>query len=208
MSRIDHVLVAATDLERGAAQLRRAHGLVAQAGGRHPAFGTANLILPMGGQYLELVAVEDRDIAAGNPFGRAVLSEAREGELRPLAVCLGVDDLVAVSSRLDLPVEPGLRVTEDGSHLSWRSVAMAQAFSARRLPFFINWDEPDRHPGKGGETTDRRPTGFLTVEIGGDPAALRDWLGEDVPALVLVGGGPGLGAVTVSLADGDVVTIR
>ncbi len=208
MTRIDHVLVAVTDLDRGAAQLRRAHGLVACAGGRHPKFGTANLILPMGNQYLELVAVEDRDLAAGNPFGRAVLSEAREGELRPLAVCLEVDDLASVSSRLDLPVEPGLRITEDGLPLSWRSVAMAQAFSARRLPFFINWDDPDRHPGKGGEMTDLRPTGFQEVEIGGDPAAISDWLGEDVPALVLVGGGPGLGAVTIALADGDVVTIR
>ena len=57
--RIDHVIYATQDLDAAAARLESEHGLVADGGGRHAGIGTENRIVPLGGGYLELIAVVD-----------------------------------------------------------------------------------------------------------------------------------------------------
>ena len=57
--RIDHVIYATQDLDAAAARLEAEHGLVADGGGRHAGIGTENRIVPLGGGYLELIAVVD-----------------------------------------------------------------------------------------------------------------------------------------------------
>jgi Glyoxalase-like domain len=69
---LDHVLVAVPDLAAAARVLEEEHGLTAIEGGRHPGWGTANRIVPLGDSYLELVAVVDAGEAARSPFGRWV----------------------------------------------------------------------------------------------------------------------------------------
>src|SRR3954449_12439249 len=70
--RIDHVIWATADLDAAAARLERDHGLRAAGGGVHDGMGTHNRILPLGGGYLELLAVRDPEEAAGSHLGRAV----------------------------------------------------------------------------------------------------------------------------------------
>ncbi len=74
--RIDHVVYVVDDLERGAAEFRDRLGLASVGGGRHPGWGTANRIVPLGREYIELVAVVDRDEAKRSEFGRAVTAAA------------------------------------------------------------------------------------------------------------------------------------
>jgi Glyoxalase-like domain len=50
----------------------RTLGLDVVAGGRHEGLGTHNRIVPLGGAYLELLAVADAAQAAASPIGRAV----------------------------------------------------------------------------------------------------------------------------------------
>jgi hypothetical protein len=57
---VDHVLLPVADLEEGARRLHERFGLQSVAGGRHPKMGTANMIVPLGLQYLELIAIVDR----------------------------------------------------------------------------------------------------------------------------------------------------
>ena len=57
--RIDHVIYATRDLDATAARLEAEHGIVAKGGGRHTGLGTENRIFPLGGGYLELIAVAD-----------------------------------------------------------------------------------------------------------------------------------------------------
>ena len=45
---IDHVILSVRDLEAEAARLNARYGLVSVEGGRHPAWGTANWIVPLG----------------------------------------------------------------------------------------------------------------------------------------------------------------
>src|SRR5437764_15398189 len=65
--RIDHVVWGVEDLDRAAAGVRERHGLASVPGGRHPGWGTANRIIPLGPSYLELLAVADAAEAAADP---------------------------------------------------------------------------------------------------------------------------------------------
>ena len=77
---LDHVLIAVADLAAAARELEVRHGLASVEGGRHPGWGTANRIVPLGDTYLELIAVVDEAEAAESPFGRWVAA-AQPGPL-------------------------------------------------------------------------------------------------------------------------------
>ncbi len=53
---MDHVIVIVHDLDAAASRYYEQHGLASVAGGRHPANGTANRIVPLGTSYIELMA--------------------------------------------------------------------------------------------------------------------------------------------------------
>lgn len=71
--RIDHAIRATQDRDAAAEHFDRVHGLAAAGGGRHDGIGTHNRIVPLGGGYLELLAVADAEEAAGSPLGRTVV---------------------------------------------------------------------------------------------------------------------------------------
>ncbi|HEY6653120.1 MAG TPA: VOC family protein, partial [Solirubrobacterales bacterium] len=56
---IDHVIYATADLDGAAARVESELGLSVVPGGRHEGHGTHNRIVPLGGGYLELMAVAD-----------------------------------------------------------------------------------------------------------------------------------------------------
>lgn len=56
---LDHLVLVAATLEQGAAYCQRLLGVAPQAGGRHAAMGTYNLVLNLGRQtYLEVIAID------------------------------------------------------------------------------------------------------------------------------------------------------
>ncbi len=46
--RIDHIVWGVDDLDRAAAEVQERYGLASVPGGRHPGWGTANRIVPLG----------------------------------------------------------------------------------------------------------------------------------------------------------------
>src|SRR5260370_17170454 len=78
---VDHILLPVADLEEGAHTLRERHGLQAIPGGRHPKLGTANMIVPLGRQYLELIAIADPQEAATSRLGKRVTRAVDEGRM-------------------------------------------------------------------------------------------------------------------------------
>ena len=104
MLAIDHVIVPVHDLDVAASEFEAKHGLTSVEGGRHPAWGTANRIIPLGDTYLELVAVEDHETAGRSAFGQWIAS-AIPG--RPLGWAVRTDAIDTVGRRLDLPVAAG-----------------------------------------------------------------------------------------------------
>lgn len=164
---IDHVLLPVADLDRAVEEMRDRYGLEAAAGGRHPNLGTANRIVPLGRQYLELIAVADRDEAAGAAasLGRAVEASLTAGQ--PLLTwALRTQDLDALRRKLEdagwsLPETwSGQRRRPDGVVLRWRTQDLVARGAITPLPFVIEWDIPDElHPGRvaaaGGVRLDR-----------------------------------------------------
>ncbi|MFI5100647.1 MAG: VOC family protein, partial [Actinomycetes bacterium] len=134
---IDHVLAGVPDLDDAAATLQARFGLTALPGGRHPGWGTANRIVPLGSAYLELVTVVDGAEAAGSAFGRWVLAMLRDGPVCGWAV--RTEDLDGVAARLTLDVVSGSRLTSTGRWLRWRTAGVDRVSAEPALPFFIEW---------------------------------------------------------------------
>jgi hypothetical protein len=100
------------------------------------------------------------------------------------------------------------RATPDGGQVEWRIAGMEGALGAQRLPFFIDWGE--RAAELDAEHAAAAPDGGITtVEVGGDPDTLRDWVGEALPEIVPVGGEPGVPAIHIRRGlDGLVLRAR
>ena len=203
MLRLDHVVYAVADLDDAAERWRRDLGLDSVAGGRHARWGTANRIVPLGDQYLEIVAVVDPPAAEGAVFGRAVARRARDGGgwLTPVAM---TDDLEEIAGRLGLEITAGARRRPDGEELRWRSAGFDDPRRAEWMPFFIRWDVPtELHPGKARAGHGIRVDAIASVAIGGDEARMRSWLGDGELPFRLLSGAEGVRSVVLSTAEGE-----
>jgi hypothetical protein len=152
---VDHVLLPVADLEEGARTLHGRYGLHAIAGGRHPKLGTANMIVPLGRQYLELIAIADPQEAATSRLGKRVTQALDEGRmfvdwaLRTRSVDSLRGKLLAAGWELP-PIWQGSRRRPDGQVLYWRTQDVdTGAARVAALPFVIEWDVPDGlHPAE------------------------------------------------------------
>ena len=204
MLRLDHVVYAVGDLDEGAVRFREAYGLDSVAGGRHERWGTANRIVPLGDQYLELVAAVDRD-AAARGFGRAVMERADEGG-GWITLAVATDDLDGVAERLGLEVGSGSRTRPDGEVVRWRMAGLDDSKREPWLPFFLAWDVPDElHPGRARAGHGVRAQGIAWVELAGDAERSREWLGSEELPIRMIDGEPGIRRVAVGTSDGEIV---
>jgi hypothetical protein len=134
---LDHVLVAVTDLAEASRAIEADHGLTTREGGRHPRWGTANRIVPLGDAYLELVTVVDATVASRSPFGRWVSESQSDHPLCLVGWAVRTQALDDVSSRLGLTIEAGSRTGRDGELVEWRLAGVEEAADDPALPFFI-----------------------------------------------------------------------
>jgi hypothetical protein len=182
--RIDHVIYATTDLDGAAVRVEAELGVAAVAGGRHHKIGTHNLIVPLGGGYLELLAVADPDEAARSTLGSAIQRRIAEHGDGLFAWAVVVEDVAPVARRLDTEV-----TTISRKGLTARLTGVAEAMRDPTLPFFISRDHGIRDPSEGGGAG-----GIAWIEVGGDAERLERWLdGADLPVRV-VAGDPGVHA--------------
>jgi Glyoxalase-like domain len=185
--RIDHVIYGCADLDAAAARVERELGVAVAGGGRHEGLGTHNRIAPLGGGYLELLAVADPDEAAGSDLGRAVRDRIAAAGDGLMGWAVAVEDVEPVAARLGTAVSTIAR-----SGLSARLTGVAEAMAEPFLPFFIARDAGVPDPsGRGGAG------GIAWVEVAGDAARLERWLaGAELPVRV-VPGAPEVRAVGV-----------
>jgi len=211
---IDHVQVAVADLEQAAQRMLDEHGLVALPGGRHP-FATANMIIPFGADYLELIAVVAPDEALTRPTALRVANALQEGRRFP-AWAVRTDDLDQERSYLlgrgwELPdVAPGARTRPDGAHLEWRLQELVPDARPSALPFLIEWRVPyGMHPAATAVEHPSRARRIKSLTLSDpDPAAMRRHLQELFDRDVeysLVRGDPGIKEVVVGTDRGDMV---
>jgi glyoxalase-like protein len=199
---LDHVLIAVADLETAGREIEARHRLASVEGGRHPAWGTANRIVPLGDSYLELIAVVDAAKAAENEFGRWVASGASSTP-RPLGWAVRTSQLDETARRLKLTIRAGSRSTPAGEQLRWRSAGIDQATAEPSLPFFIEWEPQTRLPG---QEPIRHPAGKARIArlvLNADPDRLAEWLGDHQLPIVVHAGMPGLTRIDISTDAGE-----
>ena len=147
---IDHLVIAAADLESGAAWLEERTGVTPVAGGKHAAMGTHNRLLKLGPSlYLELIAIDPAAPTPKRPrwFGlddaapRARLAERP----RLLHWVARVPDLDAALAACPEALGDILELSRD--HLCWRITVPADGLPplGGLLPALIEW-KMDEHP--------------------------------------------------------------
>jgi hypothetical protein len=203
--RLDHVVYAVPDLDEAAVRFREEFGLDSTDGGRHERWGTANRIVPLGDEYLELVAGVDEPTAAESAFGGGVLESAAGGG-GWFTMAAVADDLDAVASRLGLGVGSGSRMRPDGQTVRWRMAGLDDPRREPWMPFFLAWHVTDElYPGRDRAGHRVRATGIAWVEVGGDAERLRTWLAGDELPIRVTDGEPCIHRVAISTAEGELV---
>jgi catechol 2,3-dioxygenase-like lactoylglutathione lyase family enzyme len=185
--RIDHVIYATADLDAAAARVEEALGVAAVAGGRHDGLGTHNRIVPLGGGYLELLAVAERAEAERSALGAAVLERVTGTGDGLMGWAVAVDAVEPVAERLGVAVTT---IARQG--LSAHLAGVAEAMREPCLPFFIARDPGSADPAGRGEGG-----GIAWVEVAGDAERLRTWLGGAALPVRVVDGPPAVRAMGV-----------
>jgi hypothetical protein len=201
---IDHVLIAVADLAAAGQEIETRHGLASIEGGRHPGWGTANRIVPLGDAYLELVAVVDEAQTAQSPFGRWVAA-ADPTPARPLGWAVRTHRLDDFAQRLDLSVAAGSRDDPSGQIVRWRSAGIEQATAEPSLPFFIERGPGTPLPGRSPATHPAGAVKIAELRLDGDADRLAAWLGAHRLPITLRAGTPAVASIVLARAAGQIV---
>lgn len=209
--RVDHVSYAAEHdgVHATAERIGKLLGIKPVDGGVHPRFGTRNVILPMEHNlYVEVVECLDHPASDKAPFGQAVKARSETGG-GWLGWVIRVDDIKEIEQRLGRPAVDGNRTRPDGVELRWKQIGVKGLQSDPQVPYFVQWETKDSHPGIGGENSG---VTIETLQIAGDPERVHEWLGlpatetSTIIGFNFVGprGTPGLLAVTFGTPEGTV----
>jgi hypothetical protein len=199
---LDHVVIAVPDLEAAAAEFEARYGLVSVEGGRHPGWGTANRIVPLGDSYLELIAVVDADEASLTNVGSWVAQAATRGS-GPLGWVVRTNRLDEIAGRLGLEAHAGSRHRPDGTEARWRTVGLDEAAAEPFLPFFIEWAEGTTLPGHAQTAAGA----IASLALSGDPERLATWLGDHSLPVTMEPGPPGVRKVVLEAVGGRSIEI-
>jgi hypothetical protein len=202
---LDHVLIAVVDLAAAAHAFEVDHGLASIEGGRHPGWGTANRIVPLGECYLELVAVVDEDEAAESDFGRWVAAVDVGSGSRPFGWAVRTNALDEVAQRLGLPIEGGSRVTPEGEVVRWRAAGLEQPAAEPSLPFFIEWAEGSAFPGRTAVVHPAGSVEIARLDLRDDVDRLSRWLGRHELPISVSEGQPAVERVVLKGSGSEIV---
>jgi hypothetical protein len=212
MFSISHVCYACQNLYEAAARLRDTTGLDTYDGGWF-ANGLANRIMPLGNnQYIEVESLIDRNMAKGSALWFAGETDKRGDALLGWLIRVETKaELDSVGRRLGKEPQfmsfPQNRMRPDGSKIEAFVVPPTPETWPRGLPNFVFWPDLSRHPDRIAAAHRVKPQGIAWVETGGSEAEIREWLGPEGEKLPVrfVGGEPGLRAVAVATATGEIV---
>lgn len=185
--RIDHVIYGASDLDAAARRVEEAIGVAAVAGGRHEGLGTHNQIVPLsGGAFIELLAVADPDEASRSPLGAALRARIETGD-GLIGWAVAADEFDALAARLGTSEST---IRREG--MTARLTGVAESLQYPYLPFFI-----ERRADAQMKVSGRGADGITWLEVAGDAARLKEWLGEAELPVRVVSGDPAVCAIGI-----------
>jgi hypothetical protein len=143
LARVDHLVYAVADLDRGIAEIERLLGVRASPGGRHPTWRTRNALVSLGPScYLEIIAPdpEHSPSSEGRPFGLDTLASSRliawAAKGRELA---NIREVAAQCGVVLGKVLSGSRNQPQGGVLTWTLTDLRCVVADGIMPFFIDW---------------------------------------------------------------------
>ena len=176
--RIDHVSLATADLQQATTRLERELGLRQTGEEDQPHLGTRVLLFGLGGAYLELVAITDRDRANSTELGKAMARNIDAAGEGLMGWAVAVHNVNKIAKRLDLPV---LATNPHGP--AARMAGVPEAMLDPALPFFVQRDRGVPDPGTEGEHG-----GIPWIEVAGHETVIRRWLRTDkLPVRIVEG---------------------
>jgi hypothetical protein len=201
---LSQIIFGVTDLD-AASDRFRALGFDVLDGGVHPGVGTANRVIPLGDQYLELLGVVSPELARESEYGRSLLRAIAAGD-RLVRWSLRTRAIDAIAQRLGVVVEHRKRVRPDGELLSWRAAGLALALADSTMPFFMQWDHDRQYPGAMAANHRNGARRVTSLSLKPRDERFARWIEDaDVPLRIVADGEPGLWSVGVETARGEVV---
>ena len=200
---LSQIIFGVRDLARATDRFR-GFGFEVLDGGVHPGVGTANRVIPLGAQYIELLGVVLPEQAERSEYGRALIRATAGGDCL-VRWSLRTDAIEGVAARLGIGVERRQRKRPDGELLTWRAAGLDLALADATLPFFMQWDRDEQYPGvmaAAHPNGARRVTALAVTPR--DPAGFRAWTeSADAPLRLVEREEPGLWDVTVETDRGE-----
>lgn len=196
ISRVDHIVYATPDLDRGVKEIEKLVGVRATAGGQHPGRGTRNALIALGPTtYLEIIGPDPQQPPPKEPrpFGLDGLKQSRL--VAWFVTSLDLEQLRGEALRNGVrlgEVRSGSRRRPDGVELVWQFTDPSVVLGDGIVPLFINWGDsphPAQTAAKGATLVSLRAE---HPNVGNVSAMLRH-LGVDLP--VSEGKSPSLIAV-------------
>ncbi len=149
LSRVDHLVYAAPDLDAAVDHVEKLLGVRATPGGSHPGWGTRNALLSLGERtYLEIVAPDpgQPDPAEPRIFGIDDLTAPKLVTWAASGTTLTTLAAEAATRGIDLgEVSTGSRKTPAGATVAWTLTSPRAFLGDGLVPFFIDWGDTP-HP--------------------------------------------------------------
>ena len=146
-ARVDHLVIAVRHLDAAADAYAAMLGRSPPWRGRHPAYGTANVLFGLGNCYLELLA-PDPGAPPGHPIAAALATYLEHHAEGVFAIALGSDDLTATAARLGAaglspgPITDGEASDGRGATRRWRSFFLDRSATRGVMVFAIQHAYP------------------------------------------------------------------
>jgi hypothetical protein len=201
---LSQIIFGVTDLD-AASDRFRALGFDVRDGGVHLGVGTANRVIPLGAQYLELLGVVAPELARKSEYGRSLLCAIAGGD-RLVRWSLRTDSIDAVAQRLGIAVEHRKRMRPDGELLTWRAAGLAFALADSTMPFFMQWEHEQHYPGAMVANHRNGARRVTSLSLKPRDERFARWIdGADVPLRIVADKEPGLWSVGVETARGELI---
>lgn len=150
LRKVDHIVYAVPDLEKGIDHIHQLLGVRPTFGGYHTTQGTKNAILNLGDRiYLEILAVDESNkaISSDRWMGIDLIQSAKITRWAITSDDLGDDAAKLKAYHPDLSTQSGgQRKMTNGELLQWQMILPAPSPEVELMPFMINWSGTSTHP--------------------------------------------------------------
>lgn len=148
--KIDHIVYAVPNLEKGMENIASLLGVVPKFGGYHTNQGTKNAVLNLGNQcYLEIITTDQNNLKIPPPrwMGVDLISSPKITRWSLKSKNLNRDSIVIkTQNNLMGTIHGGQRKMNDGNLLTWEMILPLAEPEVEIIPFMTDWQNSDIHP--------------------------------------------------------------